>query len=154
MLSGGTLFIDRLVGFNISEIFTRILVLCFFMIFASHAQYIMSKRREAEEALAESEDKYRTIIESTEDGYYETDLDGNFTFFNDSLCTILGFSKNKILGKNLREFMDDENAEKVSETFKHVLDTGKTTKVIDWTLIKRAGVNCFVEPSVSLIKKK
>lgn len=154
MLAGGTLFVDRLFGFNISEIFTRILVLCFFMIFASHAQFIMNKRREAEEALGESEDKYRTIIESTEDGYYEIDMDGNFIFFNDSLCTMLGYSRNEILGKNLTEFMDDENAGKVSKTLKHVLKTGKTTKVIDWTVIQRACVNCFVEPSVSLITSK
>ncbi len=109
---------------------------------------------EAEEALAESEDKYRTIIESTEDGYYEVDLKGNFVFFNDSMCKILGFSKNEILGKNLRKFMDDENAGKVSETFKHVLKTGKTTKEINWTLIKRTCVDCIIEPSVSLIKSK
>jgi PAS domain-containing protein len=37
-----------------------------------------------------SEGKYRTILESIEDGYFEVDLAGNFTFFNESTCKILG----------------------------------------------------------------
>ncbi|HCX01528.1 MAG TPA: hypothetical protein DHO02_03810, partial [Syntrophaceae bacterium] len=38
--------------------------------------------RQDEEALRQSEEKYRSILEDIEDGYYETDLRGNFTFFN------------------------------------------------------------------------
>jgi PAS domain-containing protein len=49
-------------------------------------------RKQAEEALRESEEKYRTILESIENGYFEVDVHGNFTFFNDSLCEILGYS--------------------------------------------------------------
>jgi len=48
----------------------------------------MQERKHAEEALRESEEKYRTILEKIEDGYYEVDLAGNFTFFNDSMCRI------------------------------------------------------------------
>jgi len=50
----------------------------------------ISDRKQAEEELRESEEKYRTILESIEDGYYEVDLAGNFTFFNDSMCKITG----------------------------------------------------------------
>src|ERR1035437_787621 len=42
------------------------------------------QRKRAEEALREREEKYRTILENIEDGYYEVDLNGNFTFFNAS----------------------------------------------------------------------
>jgi two-component system cell cycle sensor histidine kinase/response regulator CckA len=38
--------------------------------------------REREQALRENEERYRTIIESVEDGYYEIDLKGNLIFFN------------------------------------------------------------------------
>ena len=90
MLSGNVSFFQRLVSFNIDDIALRVLVLCFFMIFGSHAQFTMNLRRKAEEALTDSEEKYRTIIESIEDGYYELDLFGSFTFFNDTTCRILG----------------------------------------------------------------
>ena len=46
-----------------------------------------------EEALAHSEETYRTIMEQMYDFYYEVDLAGNFTFVNDSVCHNLGYSK-------------------------------------------------------------
>ena len=53
----------------------------------------ISERKRAEEALRESEIKYRSILENIEEGYYEVDLAGNFNFFNDSLCRIWGYPK-------------------------------------------------------------
>jgi PAS domain-containing protein len=50
-------------------------------------------RVQAEEALSESEEKYRTILHSIQEAYYEVDLAGNLTFFNDSLCRHLKYSK-------------------------------------------------------------
>ena len=43
----------------------------------------INERKRIEEMLRQSEEKYRTILENIEDGYYEVDLAGNFTFFND-----------------------------------------------------------------------
>jgi len=45
----------------------------------------ITERKKAEEALRQAEEKYRTILETIEDGYYEVDLAGNFTFLNDAL---------------------------------------------------------------------
>ena len=46
------------------------------------------ERKRAEEALRESEERYGRFFENVEDGYYETDLAGNLTAFNDSTCRI------------------------------------------------------------------
>ena len=70
----------------------------------------ISDRKQAEEALKESEEKYRTILESIEDGYYEVDIAGNFVFFNDSMCKILGYSKDELTGLNNRRYTDEANA--------------------------------------------
>ena len=43
-------------------------------------------------SLQENEEKYRAILDNIEDGYFEVDLKGNFTFFNNSVCRILGYS--------------------------------------------------------------
>jgi len=129
MLADDADFFHRLIGFDLSGILMRLLVLCFFMILSSHAQYIMNKRREAEEAFYESEEKYRTIIESSEDGYYEVDLSGNFTYLNNSMGKIIGHSKDEIIGQNLRQFMDDEHRMKATETFNHVYNVSGAVKM-------------------------
>ncbi|MGD9372673.1 MAG: PAS domain S-box protein, partial [Desulfobacterales bacterium] len=81
-------FFQRLFGPDISEIWSRVTILCLFIIFGSHAQFAINQRKIAEEALRASEEKYRTIIETTPDGYYEVDLAGTFTFLNDAMCNI------------------------------------------------------------------
>ena len=89
-------FIQHLLGPDTFQTWTRILVLCLFAIFGSHVQYTLSKRRQADEALRESEEKYRTILESIEEGYFETDLKGNLTFFNTPFCKILGYPPDQL----------------------------------------------------------
>ncbi len=152
MLSDGTDFLNRLIGFDISGILMRLLVLCFFIIFGSHAQYTISQRKQMEDILREKEERYRTIIESTEDGYYELNFAGNFTFYNDSLCKILGYSADEITGINNQQLVYEKDAEKVAESYKYMQETGKPSKLIEWTLIKKDGSKCIVESSASLIR--
>jgi len=93
------------------------------------------KRTETEKALRESEKKYRTLLDDIEDGYFEVDLAGNLTFFNDSVCKILGYPRSELTGMNNREFMDAENAKKVFQTFNQVFNTGNPSKGLDWEVI-------------------
>ena len=43
-----------------------------------------------EETIRQSEERYRTIIEEMEEWYFETDLAGNITFFNEVFARCLG----------------------------------------------------------------
>ena len=101
-----------------------------------------------------SEGKYRTILESIEDGYFEVDLAGNFTFFNESTCKILGYEKDEMIGMNNRQYMDAENAQKVYQAFNTVYSTGKPTKSLDWKLVRKDKTECFVETMISLVRDK
>lgn len=112
---------------------------------------IMDRVR-VEEALRESEEKYRTILHSIEEGYYEVDPTGNLTFCNDSLCKILGYSKDELVGLNNREYMNEESAKRVFQTFNKVYRTGEATKALDWETIRKDGTTRFVEASISLIR--
>ena len=112
----------------------------------------ITERKRAEEALRESEDKYRTILENIEEGYYEVDIKGNFTFFNDSMCRILGYPQEEMMGMNNRQFTDKENAKKLFKTFNEVYRTGESTKEFDWQIIRKDGTKRFIEVSVSLQK--
>ena len=106
-------------------------------------------RTQAEKAMRQSEEKHRTILNSIEEGYYEVDTDGNLTFFNDSLCKILGYPKDELSGMNYRKFMGAETAKQVFETFNSVYRSGKATNAFDWESISKDGEKKYIETSVS-----
>ncbi|MCX5850255.1 MAG: PAS domain-containing protein, partial [Deltaproteobacteria bacterium] len=110
----------------------------------------MTSRKLSEKAQRESEEKYRTILENIQEGYFEVDLAGNFTFFSDSVCQIHGYSKEKLMGMNNRQYMDKETAKKVFQTLNKVYRTGEPLKYFDWQIIRKDGSKRFIEASVSL----
>ncbi len=110
----------------------------------------VSDSRKAEEALRESEEKYRTILESTEEGYFEVDMAGNLTFFNPSISRILGYPEEEMTGINNRAYMDRETAQKVFKAFNETYRTGVIRKYFDWELIRKDGSRVNVETSISL----
>ena len=109
----------------------------------------ITERKRSDDELRESEEKYRTILENIEDGYFEVDVAGNFTFFNDSLCGIFGYPRDEMSGMNNREYMDDQNARKIYQTFNEVYRTGKPATAFDWETIRKDGTGRFIEASVS-----
>ena len=135
------------------EIYPRLIVLCFFTIFASHYRFTINEReKQAKEALTKSEKKYRNILESMEEGYAEIDLKGNFTFFNDSLSRILGYSRKELMGMNNREYTKPETAKKMYKVFNRVYITGKTESVSEYEVIIKDGGVRNLEFSVSLMR--
>ncbi|MFX0064156.1 MAG: PAS domain S-box protein [Candidatus Hermodarchaeota archaeon] len=111
----------------------------------------ITERQKTETVIRENEEKYRAILEGIEEGYFEVDIAGNFTFFNDSLCSILRYPKDEIIGMNYRRYTDEKTAKLVYQTFNTVYRTGKPTKAFDWEVIRKDGTRGFVEISVSLI---
>jgi len=100
------------------------------------------------QALRRSEEKYRTIVETIEDGYFEVDRAGNLQFFNDSLCRILGYSRDEMGGMNNRSYMDEGNADKVYQGFNNVYQSGKAA-AFDWEIMRKDGERRYVEASVT-----
>ena len=112
----------------------------------------ITERKQTEEALRSSEEKYRTILENIEDGYYEVDIAGNLTFFNDSFCRIYGYPREELMGMNDRQYTDQENAKELFQTFNKLYRTGEPTKGFDWEIIRKDGTKRCIDASVSLMK--
>jgi PAS domain S-box-containing protein len=143
-----------ILGPDLFQVWTRILVLCIFAIFGSHVQYTYNKRREADSALRESSEKYRTILESIEEGYFETDQKGNLTFSNEAFCKILGYPRNQLLGMNSRDYTTPDTAEKISHIMEQVRHTGRPEDVTDYDVIRKDGSEAALELSISLLTDK
>ncbi len=112
----------------------------------------ITERKKTEEALRQSEEKYRTILENMQEGYFEVDLAGNFTFVNDARCRELGYTREELIGMNNRQFTDKDTAKKVFEAFNKVYRTGEPVKEIDEEIIRKDGTRTFIETSASLIR--
>jgi PAS domain S-box-containing protein len=111
----------------------------------------ITKRKKFEEALKNSEIKYRSILESIDEGYYEVDPAGNFTFINSAVCDILGYSKDELMGMNNRDYTSEVTSKKLYQMFNSVFKTGKPKKIMDYEIIKKDGDIRILEMSTSLI---
>jgi len=112
----------------------------------------VTDRLTAEEKLKESEERYREILASIEEGYYEVDLKGNLTFFNEATCRMVGYSSEELLGMNYRQIFDEP--EKVYHTFHQVYLTGKPEGRFTMMGRRKNGTSFYVELSISLLKDK
>jgi len=112
----------------------------------------VTERKKMEDLIRQSEERYRTIIETIQDGYVELDLDNHYTFVNDMVTQHLGYSREELIGRNGRTIQDDENYEKSRQTFNKILRTGKPVKSFELECIRKDGTTGTYEMSVSLIK--
>ncbi|MCP4624333.1 MAG: PAS domain S-box protein [bacterium] len=145
-------FFQYLLGPDMFQIWTRVLVLCLFVIFGSHVQYTYGKRKAADDALRESEEKYRTILESIEEGYFETDLEGNLTFFSNPLSKILGYSRSQLIGMNTRQYTTPETAAKIDRISEQLKQSGIPENVTSYDIVRPNGDEVLLELSFSLLK--
>jgi len=101
--------------------------------------------------LQESEEKYRTILEGIEEGYFEVDLAGRFTFFNDSICKILGSPRARLMGMSNREYTNSETSARMYKVFNEIYRTGKPANIIDYQILRKDGGTRNLELSASLL---
>ena len=112
----------------------------------------ITERKRVEEVLRASEDRFRSILDNIEDGYYEVDTAGNLTFLNPALTRLFGRSANEMIGMNNRQFMPPEQAKTVFQTYNRVFRTGIPEQAFNWDVVRQDGTLRSVESSVSLIK--
>lgn len=110
------------------------------------------KRKQDEEALRQSEEKYRNILENIEDGYYEADIAGNFIFFNNALCRIWGYPKEELMGMNTRQYTDAESGKRLYHAHKRVYETDEPVRLFDYEIIRKDHTRRTVQSSFTLLK--
>jgi PAS domain S-box-containing protein len=75
----------------------------------------ITERKQAEEAIRESREKLNNILKTTAQGFWLNDQHDNMMEANEAMCEILGLSKEKIIGRNFFEFLDEKDSETVRE---------------------------------------
>jgi len=94
-------------------------------------------RLEAERALRESEEKYRSIVETAAEGVCVVDSGGLTQFVNPRLSEMLGYSPEEMIGRHVFEFMEEESRLEVERLIER---PNKYTKIqMDIKLLRKDG---------------
>ncbi|MCK4906750.1 MAG: PAS domain S-box protein, partial [Spirochaetes bacterium] len=81
----------------------------------------ITKRRQTEDALQESEERYRTMIEKAHDMVWTLDTQANFTFFNHQSEVITGYKFENWKGKSFAPLIHPDDIETVTRVFQQTM---------------------------------
>ncbi len=112
----------------------------------------ISGRKKAEDDLRQSEERFRGILATMEEGYYEVNLEGDLTFCNESTAKMLGYEVTQLKGKNFKELC--ENPEEVYRKFNMVYKSQKAKHSVAVKLLRKDNVLIYGEFSVTPIVEK
>jgi two-component system sensor histidine kinase/response regulator len=87
----------------------------------------ITERRKAEE-------RYRSILEAMDSGYYEVDLRGRMLFCNRALRELLGFNGSDVRGRSFLSYLNTADSRLVFRIFRGVYTTGRPSGDFYWTL--------------------
>jgi len=110
----------------------------------------ITERKLAEEALRESEEKFRTFMETASDLMHITDKDGNLTYVNESMARTLGYSKEEMIGMHVTQVLGKEEVEKhFKSNWEKLVTAGKIDLEAVWKT--KYGKEIFGETRVTAI---
>jgi two-component system, cell cycle sensor histidine kinase and response regulator CckA len=113
----------------------------------------ITRHRKAEEKLRQSEEKHKEILAGIEEGYYESDLEGNILMANDSLSAILGYSAKEINEIGYRGLFPEHEWRNVKNVFETVFQTAKPSMISSAEILRKDGAMAYLDISVALVKK-
>jgi PAS domain S-box-containing protein len=115
-----------------------------------------TKHKHTEEALKESEEIFRSISASAQDGIVMIDNDGNISYWNKAAERIFGYSKKEVVGKEVHIFLGPR---KYHSAYKKGFSRSKKTKkdpaegkTLEMAAIRKNGKRFPIELSVSAVK--
>ncbi|MBL7889622.1 MAG: PAS domain S-box protein [Bacteroidia bacterium] len=111
----------------------------------------ITKRKLVEQKLADNEQKYRNIIENSQELILSIEKNGNIVFANNVLQKILGFSDMELMRMNFFDLLHDDVKGKCNQYFQDVL-LGETLTSVDSQIISKKGEIVYVESNATPIR--
>ncbi|HEY0742537.1 MAG TPA: PAS domain S-box protein, partial [Chryseosolibacter sp.] len=138
----GRVFIMRILPYRTAEDRINGVVITFFDVTA---------RKKTEEALQESEQRFRAIVSQTTAGISQMDLDGKLMLVNAKLSSMLGYTANDLVGRSIWDITFDQDIEKKKLLYEQVKLQG-TAFDLEIRLVHKNGTILWVNESLSLIR--
>lgn len=100
----------------------------------------------------EAEDKHRTIVDEIPVAYFAIDLAGSFIFVNESLCRLLGYPREELVGTDCRDHIYEGSFEAVNKIFNEASKTRTAVRDLRFEVIRKDGSTVIVEMSAYPLK--
>ncbi|MBD2562130.1 PAS domain S-box protein [Nostoc linckia FACHB-391] len=109
----------------------------------------ITERKQVEEALRQSEEKFRNLVEQTSDWVWEIDANGIFTYVSPKASEILGYKIAEILGKSTFDLMTVNEAKRFAQVVSYFISTQQPFTRLEKTLTHKDGHLVVLETSGS-----
>jgi PAS domain S-box-containing protein len=114
--------IAELIGPDLYDIYLRVIVLCLFVMFGSHAQSIINKLRDAKQKLNDSEELWRSLVATAPDVITAVDQKGIIRFVNQDIFKL---PREKAIGQSIYKFLPEKYRYLARESIESVFETGE-----------------------------
>jgi PAS domain S-box-containing protein len=105
----------------------------------------ITKFKEQEEALKESEQNYRCLVESSSDWIWEVNEEGRYTYSSPQVEKILGYSPEEIIDKRPFDFLVSEETNRIQKIFSDHIKSGKPITHLENINLHKAGHRVVLE---------
>jgi PAS domain S-box-containing protein len=110
----------------------------------------ITERLKADEALRESEERFRAILTQATAGIVRKDADGRLVFVNQAFCNMLGYTESDMTGKTIWEFMHPDDVAENKNSYERLMLEGIPFN-LERRLLRQDGSVIWVDASVSPI---
>ena len=105
----------------------------------------ITKRKRAEEALAESETKYRQLVSQSPDGIFIVDLSGKFLSVNTAICNRLKYTEEELLSMKILDIVPEKYHSLHNQRFLAIMNGDTMTSDAEYEVIGKDGIAHLVE---------
>ncbi len=108
-------------------------------------------RKEADRALRESEERFRSVVEHSHDGIMIVDDAFRFLYVNEQLSTMLGYEPEEIIGHEFGDFLDEGSRQLVSRRYQDRQKGHDVPSRYEFDIVRKDGTRRQVEISSTII---
>ena len=111
----------------------------------------ITRQKRAEDALRESEKRYRSIVENSHDGIVIIDDNFHLEYVNDEICRMMGYGLDELMGVDFRKFLDEESLQYTVERYQRRQAGENVPPRYEINFIRKDGTTIRVEASLSIV---
>ncbi|HOU50783.1 MAG TPA: PAS domain S-box protein [Smithella sp.] len=121
----------------------------------------ITKRKQAEELLIKSEERYRTLAENATDAIFTIDMNFNYTYASPSVYNIVGYTAEEVKTMRVEQLVDAETLQWFAQMFAEELETEKRkdrdlkrSRVLEYQHIRKDGSKVWVENKLTFLRNE